>query len=182
MPSPPKSTEPKGKLPLLLASVAVLAGLLLWDRLSGEPSPESGTAKRTVVATRERAPDAATSGARSEPPLANLALGDLHDTVDRPLFEKGRRPVKPPVIQPVKAPPPPPPRGPDPNALELVGILAGDQQSIVLLKRRQSGQQVRLQQGDTVDGWTIDRIEPQRVILKHGATEVALQLFKKSDR
>lgn len=181
MPSPTKSTEPKGKLPLLLASVAVLAGLLLWDRLSGEQSPESGTAKHTHAAMRDRAADAATSSARSEP-LANLALGDLHDTIDRPLFEKGRRPVKPPIIQPVKASPPPPPRGPDPNALELVGILAGDQQAIALLKRRQSGQQVRVQQGDTVDGWTIDRIEPQRVILKHSATEVALQLFKKSDR
>jgi hypothetical protein len=181
MPSPTKSTEPNGKLPLLLALVAVLAGLLLWDWLSGESPPESGAAKQSVAVTRDRGPDAATSSVRSEP-LANLALGDLHDTIDRPLFEKGRRPVKPPIIQPAKASPPPPPRGPDPNALELVGILAGDQQAIVLLKRRQSGQQVRVQQGDIVDGWTIDRIEPQRVILKHGATEVALQLFKKSDR
>jgi hypothetical protein len=181
MPSPTKSTEPKSKLPLLLALVAVLAGLLLWDQLSSASPPENGAA-RPPAAARDRAADAA-SGSRARPEaLANLALKDLHDTVERPLFERGRRPVRTPVIEPVKAPPPPLPRGPDPNALELVGILAGDQQAVVLLKRRPSGQQVRVQQGDTVDGWTIDRIEPQRVILKHGTTEVALQLFKGSNR
>jgi type II secretory pathway component PulC len=179
MPSPPRPTEAKSKLPLLLALVAMLAGLLVWDRLSNA-SPENDVAKPAATA-RERSADAFASSSRTAP-LASLSLNDLHDTVDRPLFEKGRRPVKPPVVQPVKAPPPPPPRGPDPNALELVGILAGEDQTIVLLKRRQSGQQVRVQQGDTVDGWTIDRIEPQRVILKHGATEVALQLFKSPSR
>lgn len=179
MPSPPRPTEAKSKLPLLLALVAVLVGILVWDRLSSA-SPENDVAKPAATA-RERSADAVASSSRTAP-LASLSLNDLHDTVDRPLFEKGRRPVKPPVVQPVKAPPPPPPRGPDPNALELVGILAGEDQTIVLLKRRQSGQQVRVQQGDTVDGWTIDRIEPQRVILKHGATEVALQLFKSPSR
>lgn len=180
MPSPQKPTEAKSKLPLLLALVAVLAGLLLWDRLSSAPPPENEVAKPAAT-SREQSTDALTSTARSAP-LASLSNNDLHDTVDRPLFEKGRRPVKPPIVQPVKAPLPPPPRGPDPNALELVGILAGEDQTIVLLKRRQSGQQVRVQRGDTIDGWTIDRIEPQRVILKHGATEVALQLFKSPGR
>ena len=180
MPSPPKPTEPKGKLPLLLAAVAVLAGLLVWDRMSGASPSESNPAMPSPTA-RDRVPEPSDRRAASSP-LANLALSDLHDTVDRPLFEKGRRPVLPPVIKPVSVPPPPPPRGPDPNALELVGILAGDQQAVALLKRRQSGQQVRVQEGDTVEGWTIVHIEPQRVILKHGATEVALHLFKKSDR
>jgi hypothetical protein len=33
--------------------------------------------------------------------------------------------------------------------------------------------------GDAVDGWTIERIEPQRVTLRQGDTRIALQLFRK---
>lgn len=181
MPPPAKQTEAKSKLPLLLAAVAVLGALVLWDRMSSDTAPEV-TAARPAPRARDGTADDAARRARPDP-LANLALDDLRDTVNRPLFERSRRPATPPAPPPVAPPPPPPPpRGPDPNALELVGIIAGDQQSVALLKRRASGREVRAQIGETIDGWTIADIEPQRVILRHGGTELALQLFQKPQR
>jgi hypothetical protein len=38
---------------------------------------------------------------------------------------------------------------------------------------------VRLQEGDTVDGWTIERIEPGRVHIRQGGTRLALELFRR---
>jgi hypothetical protein len=47
------------------------------------------------------------------------------------------------------------------------------------MKRNQTGQNLRLQEGDTVDGWTIERIETDRVFLRQGDTKIALQLFRR---
>jgi hypothetical protein len=47
------------------------------------------------------------------------------------------------------------------------------------MRRTQTGQSVRLEEGDTLDGWTVERIEPDRVHLLHGDTRIALQLFRK---
>jgi hypothetical protein len=68
----------------------------------------------------------------------------------------------------------------DPNALTLLGVLKGEGgHAIALLQRNSTGQNVRLQEGDTVDGWTIERIEAEEVVLKQGDTKIALQLFRK---
>lgn len=177
-----KPTQGRSRLPLLVALMLVLGGLVLWDQRSRqEPSivaarPAAKEAPRGAGAPRASDP------APSAKPLSKLTLSELHDTVRRPLFEKRRRPVEIPVKEAPKPPPPVAPRGPDPNALTLMGVLAGEQQSFALLKRNRSGQDVRAQEGDVVDGWTIARIEPQRVILQHGSTEIALQLFRKSTK
>jgi hypothetical protein len=71
----------------------------------------------------------------------------------------------------------------DPNALTLLGVLMregeGQGGAIALVRRNQTGQNMRLQEGETVDGWTIDRIEPESVVLRQGDTKIALQLFRK---
>ena len=66
-----------------------------------------------------------------------------------------------------------PKRAVDPNALALLGILTSDGRgtsAIALMRRNQTGQNVRLQEGDTVDGWTIERIESARVLISRATS------------
>lgn len=186
-----RSTENSSRLPLLLGLAVVLTGLVLWDRQpdwGGQGTPGE-KANSPIAASGKDGDAAAASGVeaanREGQPvhaLSNLDLDKLHDTVGRPLFERKRRPVEPPVARvPVAIPPtlPIPPRAADPNALTLQGILMSESRAIALLMRTQTSQNVRVQEGDTVDGWTIERIEPQRVILRQGDTQIALQLPRK---
>ena len=170
-------TESKTWLPLLLALMAALAGLVLWDR-------QSGDGPAVVKAADKSSPrvQAAARTGQSINPLANLTLDKLHDTVRRPLFETSRRPVEAP------APPPPPQAEPaapapspavDQNAFTLLGVVASEGRTIALLKRNQTGQNIRAEVGDTVDGWIVVSIEPQRVVLRQGDMQIALQLFRR---
>jgi hypothetical protein len=173
----------------------VLAGIYAWDRRadwSAETAPQRPGAGSPGATVPDKAiAEAAGPGVEPEPgsepqevhPLARLALTELHDTVRRPLFEKTRRPVEPPqptrpaVAQPIV---PAAPRGADPNALTLLGVLMSEGGgAIALMRRNQTGQNVRLQEGNTVDGWTVERIEVARVLLRQGDTRIALELFRK---
>jgi hypothetical protein len=190
MESAKRSTENNSRLPFLLGLAVVLAGLVLWDwrpDWGGQRAPGKGMTS-PVAAKWEKDNVATASGlelAGSESqlvnPLSTLELDKLHDTIRRPLFEQRRRPVEPPPARAsvVVAPSPVPRRSADPNALTLLGILLSEGRTIALLNRNQTGQNVRVEEGDTVDGWTIERIEAQRVVLRHGDTKIALQLFRK---
>jgi hypothetical protein len=185
-----RSTEGRSRLPLLLGLVVVAAGVVVWDRWAdwstnavsspGVVAPDKGHSDATGLDG-----DAEPGGEAGGPhPLASLSLDKLQDTVRRPLFEKKRRPVEPPPRVPAAPSPPPaaPKRTVDPNALTLLGVLTSDGPgtgAIALMRRNQTGQNVRLQEGDTVDGWTIERIEAGRVHIRQGDTRVALELFRR---
>src|SRR5262249_15104966 len=116
-------------------------------------------------------------------PLSNLELATLHDTVNRPLFEKSRRPAQPqqePAMKP-QLPQAAVEQPPNQNALTLLGVVRGER-TIALLKRNQGGQNVRAEEGDVIDGWTIKRIDNQSVLLSHGQQQISLQLFRKQMR
>ena len=170
---------------LWLSGIAVVLALLLaWDRQSGE-SP-GGRAPNQAAVPRERASAGVPakldpSGvASSVDPLADLRPETLHDTVQRPLFEKNRRPVEPPrkiAAAPVSAVQ----RPPEPPALTLVGVVKSEGRTIALIKR-QSGQNLRAEEGDSIDGWTVKQIDVQGVVLSHGDRDMALQIFRKGRR
>ena len=182
---PPAKTPTDGRREsphrlLLLAGVAlVLGSLLAWDWWGGgtEEAPQKAP-RGAVVATVEAGKPAAAEHGADVHPLASLALDELGDTVRRPLFEKQRRPVEAPkVAAPAAALPT---RQADPSALTLQGIIFNEGGSgIALMRRTQTGQSVRLREGDTVDGWTVERIEAESVHLVQGDTRIALQLFRK---
>jgi hypothetical protein len=125
-----------------------------------------------------------TKAAHALRPLSNLELATLHDTVNRPLFEKSRRPAQL-RAEPAMKPEPPQaavePSPPNQNALILLGVVQGER-TIALLKRNQGGQSVRAEEGDVIDGWTIKRIDNQSVLLSHGQQQISLQLFRKQMR
>jgi hypothetical protein len=179
-------TEGKNWLPLLLAATVVLGGLVLWDRQSddGGQKDRGGIAAPVVAKGARKVPPAqvAARADQSINPLANLGLDKLRDTIGRPLFEKSRRPIAAPAqLAMPKAEPAAPiaARAADQNALSLLGVVTSEERTIALLKRNQTGQSIRAEVGDEVDGWTIVRIEPQRVTLRQGDTQIALRLFRK---
>lgn len=176
MPPAKTPTESSNWLPLLAALMLALAGLVFWDQQSGTApaSREAASAPPSeAIAAKDRGRDAALVSRPGE----GLDLGKLHDTVDRPLFEKSRRSptqakFEPAPIAKVA------PSSPNTGAPTLLGILKSQGQSIVLLKRSQSGQSVRAEEGDTVDGWVVKRIELQHVVLVQGQKEISLRLFR----
>jgi hypothetical protein len=168
-------TESKNWLPLLLAAVIALAGLVLWDRQSGDDA--SPAAVRTAEKS-PRVPAVSRSGEGIDP-TANLTLDMLHDTLARPLFERSRRPIEVPPPPPPLPVAPAPPAAIDHNALSLLGVVASEGRKVALLKRNSTGQYVRAEVGDTVDGWTIISIEPQRVMIQLRDTRVTLELFRR---
>lgn len=179
-----RPTEETKWLPWLVSVMVVLLALLAWDwHLQDAPADDS----LGQAVTRWRA-ESARSGLHPSAvevapvrPLASLDLAQLHDTVNRPLFEKRRRPPRTEVkLEPAPAPVIQSPE-PDQNALTLLGIVQGER-SVALLKRNQGGQNVRAEEGDVIDGWTIKRIDPQSVILSQGQRQVSLQLFRKRSR
>lgn len=183
--------ESPRRLLLLLGLAGVLGGLLVWDRWAdwSGPAPQGGTSAPVVASTAKSKPalgehgtEAGTAGAVPIPhALAGLALDELSETVRRPLFERTRRPVEAPrSAVPSARPAAAPKRQADPNALTLQGVMLNEGRSaIALMRRTQTGQSMRLQEGDAVDGWTVERIEADRVHLVHGETRVTLQLFRK---
>jgi len=185
-----RSTDGRSRVPLLLGLAVVIAGVLLWDRWADWSSsavspPGVARPDKAQASAAGLGGDGAAGGEDGSPhPPASLSLDALRDTIRRPLFEKTRRPVEPPPrVTAAPAPlPVAPKRAVDPNALTLLGILTSDGRgtsAIALMRRNQTGQNVRLQEGDTVDGWTIERIESARVLIRQGDVKTALELFRK---
>ena len=179
---PEKPSENTTWLPWLVGAMVVLALLLARDWLSSSAPTEDSFA---APVAREQRPASRTLEAQSTDvsrnPLVHLKLDSLHDTLERPLFEKHRRPVEPPrktempAVAPIKT-------TVRQNTLTLVGVLKSETTTVALLKRSDTGQSVRAEEGDIIDGWSVKQIEFQRVVLVQGDQEVSLQLPRKPNR
>jgi len=192
---PAKSpTEATNWLPWLAGVMAVLAGFLMWDWNSEIAPPEGKPSQSVAARGTDRARPASglpplapgTEGTPSVRPSASLDIDRLRDTIKRPLFERHRRPVEP---LPTRAQPKPEPPAPaaqvaeaDQNALTLLGVVMGEGRTVALLKRNAGGQNVRAEEGDVIDGWTIKKIQAQVVVLSQGQRQISLQLFRKQAR
>jgi hypothetical protein len=134
---------------LLAAATAALAALAAWPFLSeARPVPPGGAPAAPAAA----AADAALDGRLALPPPEAFA-----DIAARPLFSPTRRPgvAAAPVAVAVRAP-----------SLRLDGILAVGSRKTAILKDTAANRTVRAAEGDKLDGgWTVDRIERDRVRL-----------------
>lgn len=176
-------------IPLLLAA-AVLGGLLYWDKLGGGSGDDVARPVRSSdrpVIPAAPGPTFATQQKAADPslginPLAELKLTDLDATMKRPLFEATRRPIEPPRIKP-PAPPPrtvvaPPAPAPIP-AFKLFGILASGGSAMAIIGHPGAPAPLRLETGDHIEGWRVDTIEPNRVVLSRGAQRKELTIFRR---
>ncbi|GJD96619.1 hypothetical protein OCOJLMKI_3842 [Methylobacterium iners] len=64
-----------------------------------------------------------------------------------------------------------------PPDLRLVGVIAGADRAVAILRRQAGGPALNLKVGDTVDAWRVDAIGPDRVSLRNGNREKTYRLF-----
>ena len=101
-------------------------------------------------------------------------LDDFSEIAQRPLFIPSRRPLPPNT-----EPPRPGPRTAERHRFTLKGVvIVGDERMAVLVnQRRRSRTVLRVVEGQQIDGWLVEAIMPDRVVLRQGETreEVALR-------
>lgn len=145
--APAAETDPAGPPPAATAEV--------------DPPPEPGLPLPQI--------------APSANPLSRMAFQEYGAFRQRPLFAPSRRRPDQPAA--VTAPPPPAEatESPPPE-LRLVGIVAGVDRAVALVSR-QEGAALSLRVGDQVEAWRVDRIAPDRVVLRDGEREQTYRLF-----
>lgn len=108
-------------------------------------------------------------------PLGTLDPATLDAFRGRPLFAPSRRP--PPPRQVFAAPRAPVAvEAPLPD-LRLVGVVAGVDNAVAILRRPTGGSSLSLKVGDSVETWRVQAIGPDRVTLRDGTRETTYRLF-----
>jgi general secretion pathway protein N len=113
-------------------------------------------------------------------PVQLQPLQELNATHERPLFSPTRKPP-PKVVAPVaeiRAEPPPPP--PPPPSLVLLGIVSDGTDGRAAIRSGDKGaadKVLRVRAGDALSGWTVEKIEPRRVVLTQGERSADYLLF-----
>jgi type II secretory pathway component PulC len=64
-----------------------------------------------------------------------------------------------------------------PPDLRLVGVVAGVDNAVAILRRSTGGSSLSLKLGDTVEAWRVQAIGPDRVTLSSGKRETTYRLF-----
>ncbi|GJE76681.1 type II secretion system protein N [Methylorubrum suomiense] len=150
------------------------AGSVPSDSSRAVPAPETG-APGLVEAIPAEAPELPIpSLVPSANPLSRMAFKDLGAFRQRPLFAPSRRRPDQPLA--ITAPPPADIPASPPPELRLVGIVAGVDRAVALVSRQEGGS-LSLRVGDQVDSWRVDRIAPDRVVLREGEREQTYRLF-----
>ncbi|WP_244511182.1 hypothetical protein [Magnetospirillum fulvum] len=160
--SPPKSAPARIRrdprwLPLLVSAAMVV---LLVVQVATPPAPDPTRpppAPRAIVPPQPQSPPQSPESA------------EWSRVLDRPLFSPDRRPT--PTVAAA-------------TALEgfVVTGIAVSEQAASAVVRPPAGKTIRLRPGQTLDGWTVRRIAPQRVTLDRAGESLDLTLDPKGLR
>lgn len=153
-------TGSRGLALLLVAVNLVLVGVLAWElRWSErhEPDVETGNPAPRLAGTE-----------RELPRFTLPPLGQYAEIVERPLFSEDRRPSE---IAPHEAGP-----APDVN-FRLIGVVLTKEKQEALFQLTRRNEIARGGLESWIEGWMIESIEPDRVMLRRGpnATEMVLE-------
>ena len=154
---------------LLSVSLLSLCSWLGWSAYeeSRRPMPSVENIARSSGASLKP------SGEKSSKQATSLVFPDL-DTMDeiisRPLFNESRRPVTVEKIVPVAKPT-------DLNVM-LSGIVIGQTQQIAHLRSLSDKETLALSVGDKIDGWEIQSIFADHVVLRSGGRVETLYMQK----
>lgn len=153
---------------ILLLTLVGLGAIVATEIREGIPS-----ADRTVAAASKQKPRAAPAAWSFQRTLPTLE--SLSETTSRPLFLAERRPPK---SEPTSLPEAPLPAGPDPS-FSISAIIITDDEHAVLMEHPETGAINRLKEGETVAGWTLEQVAPDRAVFtKDGQTkEATLRTF-----
>lgn len=99
---------------------------------------------------------------RKEPPLPELEA--FAEVWERPLFRDDRRPA-PPDEEGAAEPAPAEPVSVTPPRVTLSGVVIVDNLRTALLKEFNTQRTMRRKEGDSVDGWVLEQVNDDKVIL-----------------
>ena len=160
---------------------AKLAGLIFWLLIAG-------LALTALVWQLKDPPRAAVASgaAQKMPDLPVLepakpyrlpAQGKYHEIDARPLFVATRRPEPPVPEEPAAEPPP---AGPEKKFL-LLGVAISPAGTTVLLRPEgPNAKTVRVKPGETLDGWSLDKVFPDRITIRQGQTTREVNLTRQN--
>ncbi|MGE5146252.1 MAG: hypothetical protein ACM3N5_05855 [Candidatus Eiseniibacteriota bacterium] len=151
-----RSGIPLGTL-ALLALCAALGGLV-YVELGREPPPliVDRNAPTAGAPSKDAVRPAQEPAAFRPAPLA--AYGEV---VARPLFNRTRRPIADKAEGPLAG-------GPGGPPLRLIGIVVDADGPTAFLKMKDGPKILRVKQGGTVEGWTVESIDGNSVTLARG--------------
>lgn len=163
-----KSRSRGGRRPsALLIGVCLILGGVIYLELSFGPSHPAAS----PIAPDPPEPAVLLA---ADPGFTMKPLDDFSEIARRPLFIPSRRPLPPDT-----EPPPPGPRKAERHRFTLKGVvIVGDERMAVVVNRRGRSRTVlRVVEGQQIDGWLVEAIMPDRVVLRQGETreEVALR-------
>ena len=156
-----------GRLTGVLFSTCTLLGGFVYLELGGVLS--SGAAAPGA------APPRVADGADARPP-PELSVqfpprSAFAAVTARPLFRPSRRPPAEGPATPTATRP-----RPEPGGFRLRGVAVGGGRGVALLERRETGELLRVDESQAVDGWHVASIEPRAVILERDGVRVAVEL------
>lgn len=154
MKSPLKRTSRRIQAVLGLACLGLVG--LIYRELD-RPQIES-----EAMAASAPAPVASSASTAAIPRFTMPPLRDYAEVAARPLFSETRRPVAPDT-----------PRGPvaPPASFTLIGIVVSERDRHALIEHGQPPRIERVAEGQQLDGWTIDRILPGKILVRNGNTQ-----------
>jgi hypothetical protein len=138
---------------LLVTGSALLCGL-------------AATAFMSPPASSARIEEAPRASASIALPAGAGPLEQYRETAARPLFSATRRP--PAAVETAPAP------APKPVSLRLDGLVVTRDRKEAMITESGQGKRLRLREGDSVAGWTVRRIERDKVLLDSLAGEMTL--------
>jgi len=142
-------------LALLLAACLLLAGTAY--REMAEPAAATST---------PAAPVAAEPAIPPSPRFTLAPIERFSETARRPLFSETRRP-------------PPPAQAADQTSFAIAGIVLSADQRGAILVHGAPPILTRVAEGQEIDGWTVQSIDAEHVVLARGAAEQQLKLVDK---
>jgi type II secretory pathway component PulC len=146
-------------LPSLMASAGLILACIIYAEVRGRPTMQTAVPPHTTT-WEERVASRPTQR-QAMPEKARFSA-----IVERPLFLPSRRP---PSEESVAASTPTP-------DVSLFGIVISTGEPFALVKPDTGGDPIRVQQGEEISGWTVDRIEADRILIRQGRTESELLL------
>jgi hypothetical protein len=147
-------------LPLLLLTLCLgLAGVIYVEL--DQPSIDA-IAKAAVAPPRDAMPAARDTPGFSMPPIRAYT-----EVLERPLFSETRRPSVDSPVAPVDQ---------RSSAFTLVGTIISEHEKHALIEHGQPPHLERISEGQDIEGWSVESIRPDRIILTHAEERLEVKV------
>ena len=148
----------RGPLPWLAAGTCLVMVCVVFAEIRARPTIHDAPAFQATAAEGLPAP----TPSRQAMPEKNR----LEAIVERPLFSSSRRPHSEQTSV-----------ASAPNLdLSLFGVVISTDEAVALVKPGAGGGPMRVKQGEEISGWTVARIEPDRILVRRDVMERELLL------